>query len=142
MDINVAEQSSGAAPGMYEGAKNLVVVGFILDSNMGRRAKKFEMKFVLDLNSGAVKTTLDFHKARLARSFGVVNIIFDLTRFFRFKREKIPSAFHDVLPPQDVYQMLGTFHLRFFWVFRSDKILPIISIVFEVNRAMTTSLGR
>ena len=167
---------------MYEGAKNLVVVDLILDSNMGRRAKNFEMKFVLDLNSGAVKTTLDFHEARLARSFGVVTIIFasnvshillpsiillrfiivrgkqfgmgviildlkngtgviildlksgavkitfyfhkarlarsfgvaisifDLTRFFRFKREKIPSAFHDVLPPQDVYQMLGIFH--------------------------------
>ena len=169
--INVAEQSSVAAPGMYEGAKNLVVVGFILDSNMGRRAKNFEMKFVLDLNSGAVKTTLDFHEARLARSFGVVTIIFasnvshillpstillrciivrgkqfgmgviildlksgavkitfdfhkarlarsfgvaififDLTRFFRFKREKIRSAFHDVLLLQDVYQMLGTFH--------------------------------
>ena len=77
---------------------------------MGRRAKNFEMKFVLDLNSGAVKTTLDFHEARLARSFGVVNIKFDLTRFFRFKREKIRSAFHDVVPPQDVYQMLGTFH--------------------------------
>ena len=95
---------------MYEGAKNLVVVDFILDSNMGRRAKKFEMKFVLDLNSGAVKTTLDFHEARLARSFGVVNIIFDLTRFFPLKREPIPSAFHDVLLLHDVYQMLGIFH--------------------------------
>ena len=156
---------------MYEGAKNLVVVDLILDSNMGRRAKNFEMKFVLDLNSGAVKTTLDFHEARLARSFGVVTIIFasnvshilppstillrfiivrgkqfgmdviildlnsgavkitfdfhkarlarsfgvaififDLTRFFRFKREKIRSAFHDVFLLQDVYQMLGTFH--------------------------------
>ena len=110
MVINVAEQSSVAAPGMYEGAKNLVVVDLILDSNMGRRAKNFEMKFVLDLNSGAVKTTLDYHEARLARSFGVAISIFDLTRFFRFKREKIPSAFHDVLLLHDVYQMLGTFH--------------------------------
>ena len=95
---------------MYEGAKNLVVVDLILDSNMGRRAKKFEMKFVLDLNAGSVKMTLDFHEARLARSSGVAISIFDLTRSFRFKREKIRSAFHDVLPPQDVYQMLGTFH--------------------------------
>jgi hypothetical protein len=51
--INVAEQSSVAAPGMYEGAKNLVVVDLILDSNTSRRAKNFEMKFLLDLNSGA-----------------------------------------------------------------------------------------
>ena len=56
--INVAEQSSVAAPGMYEGAKNLVVVDLILDSNMGRRAKNFEMKFVLDLNSGAVNIVI------------------------------------------------------------------------------------
>ena len=58
MVINVAEQSSVAAPGMYEGAKNLVVVDLILDSNMGRRAKNFEMKFVLDLNSGAVNIVI------------------------------------------------------------------------------------
>ena len=94
LSINVAEPSSVAAPGMYEGAKNLVVVDFILDSNMGRRAKKFEMKFVLDLNAGAVKMILDFHEARLARSSGVVTIIFYLTRF-SLGRKPHPSAFHD-----------------------------------------------
>ena len=64
---------------------------------------------ILDLKLGAVKITFYFHKARLARSFGVAISIFDLTRFFRFKREKIPSAFHDVLVLHDVYQILRTF---------------------------------
>ena len=90
------------------------------------RGKQFGMGvIVLDLKSGAVKITFDFHKARLARGFGVLNIIFDLTRFFSLKREPIPSAFHDVLAPHDIYQMLRTFDHQFFYVFRSDKILKL-----------------
>ena len=83
---------------MYEGAKNLVVVDFILDSNMGRRAKKFEMKFVLDLNAGSVKMTLDFHEARLARSSGVVTIIFDMSH----ERKPNPSVFHNTYALHDI----------------------------------------